>query len=325
MHSRSQGVAMHAHHHHDHDHGHAHHPHGDGLLWGVGLTLAFALLEGAAGWWAQSLALLGDAGHMAADATALGLAALAARIARRPPSHRHSYGLGRAEVVAALLNSLLMVAVVTLIALAACERLRTPVAVQGGTVMVIALAGLGVNILVAWVLSRGERTLNTRAALLHVMGDALASVAALAAGTVSYFSGWMPIDPLLSLLICALILFSGLRLLREALHVIMEGVPPYLELREVGRAMAAVTGVNSVHDLHIWTLSCVSCNTSRGQSKHIYDRATASSPSHTSSQQSRDAAAVSTASDGSSVIPGLIIEITKMQGLGNDFVVLDAK
>src|SRR3569623_351114 len=222
MHSRSQGVAMHAHHHHDHVHGDAHQPHGDWLLWGVGLTLAFALLEGAAGWWAQALALLGDAGLMVSDATALGLAALAARIARRPPSHRHSYGLGRAEVVAAPPPSLHMEAVVTL----------------------IALAGLGVNILVAWVLSRGERTRNTRAALLHVMGDALASVAALAAGTVIYFTGWMPIDPLLSLLICALILFSGLRLLREALHVIMEGVPPYLELREVGRAMAAVTGVD---------------------------------------------------------------------------------
>src|SRR3569623_2976897 len=85
MHSRSQGVAMHAHHHHDHDHGHAHNPHGDGLLWGVGLTLTFALLEGAAGWWAQSQALLGDAGHIVSDAAALGLAALAARIARRPP------------------------------------------------------------------------------------------------------------------------------------------------------------------------------------------------------------------------------------------------
>src|SRR3569623_3540837 len=169
MHSRSQGVAMHAHHHHDHDHGHAHHPHGDGLLWGVGLTLAFALLEGAAGWWAQSLELLGDAGHMVSDATALGLAALAARLARRPPSHRPSYGLGRAEVVAALLNSLHRVAVVPLLALAAFARLRTPVAVQGGTVMVLALAGLGVNILVAWVLSRGARTLTTRAALLHMM------------------------------------------------------------------------------------------------------------------------------------------------------------
>src|SRR3569832_2471320 len=241
MHSRSQGVAMHAHHHHDHDHGHAHHPHGDGLLWGVGLTLAFALLEGAAGWWAQSLALMGDAGHMVSDATALAMAALAARIARRPPSHRHSYGLGRAEVVAAQLNSLLMVAEVTRIALAAIERLRTPVAVQGGAVMVIALAGLGVNILVAWVLSRGERTLNTRAALLHVMGDALASVAALAAGTVIYFTGWMPIDPLLSLLICALILFSGLRLLRGARRGGGGGGPPGRGRRGGGRAGAAGT------------------------------------------------------------------------------------
>lgn len=248
---------MHDHHHHHHHHrnGH-HHGHGsDGLLWALGLTLGFALLEGIGGWWVQSLALLGDAGHMVSDATALGLAALAARIARRPPSTRHSYGLGRAEVVAALVNSLFMVAVVTLIGFAAIERLQQPVAVHGGAVIAIALAGLAVNVLVAWVLSRGERTLNTRAALLHVLGDALASVAALTAGAVIYFTGWTPIDPLLSLLICALILVSVIRLLREVLHVIMEGVPPYLELRDVGRAMAGVTGVGSVHDLHIWTLS----------------------------------------------------------------------
>lgn len=225
------------------------------MLWAVGLTLSFALIEGISGWWAQSLALVGDAGHMVSDATALAMAALAARIARRPPSARHSYGLGRAEVVAALANSLFMVAVVTMIAVAAIDRLNRPVPVQGGVVIAIALAGLGVNILVAWILSRGERTLNTRAALLHVLGDALASVAALIAGVVIYFTGWMPIDPLLSLFISALILFSGLRLLREALHVIMEGVPPYLELREVGRAMAGIEGVTSVHDLHIWTLS----------------------------------------------------------------------
>ena len=249
---------MHDHHHHhrhDHGHGHAHHRHGDGLLWGVGLTLGFALLEGAGGWWAQSLALMGDAGHMVSDATALAMAAFAARIARRPPSARHSYGLGRAEVVAALVNSLFMVAVVTMIAVAAVDRLSRPVPVQGGVVLTIALAGLFVNILVAWILSRGERTLNTRAALLHVLGDALASVAALIAGAVIYFTGWTPIDPILSLFISALILLSALRLLREALHVIMEGVPPYLKLQDVGQAMAGVEGVTSVHDLHIWTLS----------------------------------------------------------------------
>lgn len=243
----------HAHHHHEH---HAHpHPGGNNLLWGVALILGFALLEALGGWWAQSLALLGDAGHMVSDATALGLAALAAHIAKRPPSLRHSYGLGRAEVVAALINGVFMVAVVALIIGAAINRLRQPVPVAGGAVMAIAFVGLLVNLVVAWVLSRGERTLNSRAALLHVLGDTLASVAALISGVVIYYTGWLPVDPLLSLFICVLILYSAARLLREVLHIIMEGVPSYLNLREVGQAMAAVEGVSSVHDLHIWTLS----------------------------------------------------------------------
>lgn len=243
----------HAHHHHEH---HAHvHPGGNNLLWGVALILGFALLEALGGWWAQSLALLGDAGHMVSDATALGLAALAAHIAKRPPSLRHSYGLGRAEVVAALINGVFMVAVVALIIGAAINRLRQPVPVAGGAVMAIAFVGLLVNLVVAWMLSRGERTLNSRAALLHVLGDTLASVAALISGVVIYYTGWLPVDPLLSLFICVLILYSAARLLREVLHIIMEGVPSYLNLREVGQAMAAVEGVSSVHDLHIWTLS----------------------------------------------------------------------
>jgi len=192
---------------------------------------------------------------MISDATALGFAALAAWVAKQPPSTRHSYGLGRAEVVAAVVNSLLMVAVVVAIAIAAILRLQKPTPVAGETVMVVAFIGLLINVCVAWILGRGEHTLNTRAALLHVMGDVLGSVAALTAGAVVYFTGWTPIDPILSLLICALILYSALRLLREALHVIMEGVPLNLDLSEVGQAMAAVQGVNSVHDLHIWTLS----------------------------------------------------------------------
>lgn len=243
----------HAHHHHEH-HAHAH-PGGNNLLWGVALILGFALLEALGGWWAQSLALLGDAGHMVSDATALGLAALAAHIAKRPPSLRHSYGLGRAEVVAALINGVFMMAVVALIIGAAINRLQQPVPVAGGAVMAIAFVGLLVNLVVAWMLSRGERTLNSRAALLHVLGDTLASVAALISGVVIYYTGWLPVDPLLSLFICILILYSAARLLREVLHIIMEGVPSYLNLREVGQAMAAVEGVSSVHDLHIWTLS----------------------------------------------------------------------
>ena len=243
----------------DHHHHSDHHHHAPtdrrSLTWGFALTMGYAVVEGIGGWWSGSLALFGDAGHMVSDATALGFAALAAWVARQPPSTRHSYGLGRAEVIAAIVNSLLMVAVVVAIAIAAVNRLRTPTPVAGVTVMGVAFIGLLVNIGVAWILSRGEHTLNTRAALIHVMGDLLGSLAALTAGAVVYFTGWTPIDPILSLFICALILYSALRLLREALHVIMEGVPLDLDLREVGLAMAAVPGVDSIHDLHIWTLS----------------------------------------------------------------------
>ena len=228
----------------------------DKTLWtGVVLILGFALVEAVSGWWAGSLALLGDAGHMLTDATALALAALAVRVGRQPPSHRHSFGLVRAEVVAALVNGLLMLIVVASIVFHAFGRLLDPQPVAGGTVIIVAALGLGINIVVAMVLHRGEKTLNTRAAMLHVLGDLLGSIAALLAGVVIHFTGWMPIDPLLSLLICGLILYSSLHLLRDVLHVIMEGVPPYLDLAEIGTAIGDITGILSVHDLHIWTLA----------------------------------------------------------------------
>ncbi len=235
-----------------HDHGRRT---GRRLLWSLGITVGFAVVEALGGWWADSLALLSDAGHMVSDATALGLAAFAAWVAQQPPSARHSYGLVRAEAVAALANGLFMLVVVGSIAYHAIERLRQPHEVDGGIVIVIATLGLVVNLVVVRILHSGEQNLNTRAALLHVLGDLLGSVAALLAGIVVTLTGWNPIDPLLSLLICALILASSMRLLRDVLHVLMEGVPPYIDLPEVGRAMAAVPGVRSIHDLHIWTLS----------------------------------------------------------------------
>lgn len=242
---------MSAHRHSEHHH---HRPRpGNTLLLALFLTLTFAGVEALAGWWSGSLALLGDAGHMVTDSTALGLAALAAWIARRPPSTRHSYGLGRIEVLAALINGLFMLAIVAAIVVSAIERLQSAREVAGGMVMGVAAVGLGLNILVVLILSRGEQTINTRGALLHVFGDLLGSIAALLSGAVIHFTGWLPIDPLASLLICGLILFSSLRLLREALHVLMEGVPLHVDLPEVGHAMAGVEGVDSVHDLHIWT------------------------------------------------------------------------
>ena len=241
----------------DYEH-HVHrHPHGDGrVLWlATGLTLGFAGVEAAVGWWAASLALVADAGHMVNDAGALALAAAAAWFAKRPASRLHSYGFGRAEFIAALVNSLALLALVAWLAVSAVQRLQDPRAVAGEAVSVTAALGLLINILVAWLLSRGAKNLNTRAALLHVAGDLLGSIAALIAGVVITFTGWTPIDPLLSLVIGALIVTSSLRLLREALHGLMEGVPPHLSLEEIGRAMAAVPGVVSVHDLHVWSVA----------------------------------------------------------------------
>jgi len=233
--------------------GHAgEHAHLTGALW---LTLSFAGVEAVAGWWSGSLALISDAGHMLTDSTALGLAALAAWLAKRPPSPRHTYGLVRAEILAALVNAFIMLALIAFIVGEAIDRLGTPRTIDGGVVTLVAGIGLLINVAVAWRLSRGQRDLNTRAALLHVMGDLLGSVAAISAGLVIAFTGWTPIDPLLSLLVAGLILVSAWRLLGEALHVLLEAVPAHLDIEVVSRAMAAVPGVTAVHDLHIWTLS----------------------------------------------------------------------
>jgi len=249
-------AAEHHHSHRGHSHsGHHHQGSGNTLLWALALTLGFALVEAIGGVISGSLALLSDAGHMLTDAMALGLAVFAAWLTKQPRSARHSYGLVRAEVVAALINGLFMLAIVFTIAYHAVERLWQPQPVAGGMVMIIAAIGLVINIVVAMILHRGEQTLNTRAAYLHVLGDLLGSVAALVAGAVIYFTGWTPIDPLLSLLICALILYSCVRLLREGLHVIMEGVPLNLDFIEVESAMVESERVDSIHDLHVWTLS----------------------------------------------------------------------
>ncbi len=212
------------------------------------------MVELLAGWRAGSLALLADAGHMVTDGAALGLSALAAWLASLPPSRRHSYGLGKAELLAALVNALAMLAVVFGIGAEAWQRLQSPASIDGALVGIVAMLGLLVNLVVAWMLSRGEQSLNVRGALLHVMGDVLGSVAAIVAGAVIYFTGWTPIDPLLSLLIGGLILASSVRLLKEALHGVLDGVPPHIDLDELGRELAGIPGVKEIHDLHVWPI-----------------------------------------------------------------------
>lgn len=239
---------------HAHEHGHHHSAAGKALGIALILTLGFSVVELIAGWRAGSLALMADAGHMVTDGAALGLSAFAAWLASLPPSRRHTYGLGKAELLAALINALSMLVVVFFIGWEAWQRLQSPGLIDGATVGVVALIGLVINLAVAWILSRGEQNLNVRAALLHVMGDALGSVAAIVAGGVIYFTGWTPIDPLLSLLIGGLILSSSVRLLKEALHGTLDGVPAHIDLDDLGRRLAGVPGVREVHDLHVWPI-----------------------------------------------------------------------
>ncbi|MGF1547843.1 MAG: cation diffusion facilitator family transporter [Thiotrichales bacterium] len=240
--------------HHAHPHSHPHSGTGRILLWATLLTLGYAAVEASVGVWAGSLALIADAGHMLNDAAALALAAGAAWLARRPASAQLSFGFGRAEFIAALLNSTALLVLVIWLVTSAIGRLQSPQPVVGEAVFVTAALGLALNGLVAWLLLRGERNLNTRAALLHVLGDLLGSVAALIAGLVITLTGWTPIDPLLSLAIGLLILVSSVRLLRETLHGLMEGVPPGIDAQAVGSALAGIAGVGSVHDLHIWSV-----------------------------------------------------------------------
>lgn len=228
---------------------------GRAMAWALGLTAAFALVEAVGGWWSGSLALLSDAGHMLTDASALGLALFAQRIARRPPSERNSFGYARAEVLGALANAVFMLLVVGWIVFEAVQRLLHPAPVAGGAVMVIAAGGLAVNLFVARLLHHHDDNMNTRAAYLHVLGDILGSVAALLAGAIIWWTGWLAADPLLSCAVSALILGSTWRLLKQSVNVLMEGVPPHLSFPDIGRVLAGIPGVSNVHDLHVWHMS----------------------------------------------------------------------
>jgi cobalt-zinc-cadmium efflux system protein len=219
------------------------------------LTLGFAAVEAIAGFWSNSLALISDAGHMLTDSSALGLALLAQHIARRPPSPRHSFGFGRAEALAAFINALAMLALVGWISYQAVQRLALPQAVAGEAVFVVALIGMAVNLIAAWLLSHDKDSVNARAALVHVLGDLLGSVAALVAGVVIYFTGWFAIDPLLSVAVSLLILKSTLAVLKESYHFLMEGVPRNIDYLQVGADLTAIDGVRSVHDLHVWEMT----------------------------------------------------------------------
>jgi cobalt-zinc-cadmium efflux system protein len=230
------------------------------------VTLTYAAVEAVGGWFANSLALIGDAGHMLTDSAALAVGAFVAWLANKKASTKLSFGFQRAEVLGALFNVFFMYVIVAVIVASSIHRFQEPQPVDFSTVMLIGTIGLIINVFVAWLLSRGEQTLNTRGALLHVMGDLLGSVAAIGAGVVIWLTGWMPIDPILSLLICVLILISSTRLLLESIHVVMEGVPADIDQQDVERALlAADEDIVDIHHVHIWTVS----SKTRALSAHV--------------------------------------------------------
>lgn len=254
-HLHSEGNDFAGHEHGDSAYTHQSRPHGARpLAIAVALTLGYALIELLGGLWSGSLALLADAGHMATDSAALLFALAANIIARRPVSDRYSFGLARVEVIAAFVNSLAMMAVVAWIFYEAINRLTTPVPVKGLGVFAIATIGLLINIAVAWSLSRDRENINTRAALVHVMGDLLGSVAAILAGIIIYFGGPLMVDPLLSMFVAALILRSAFGVLRETTFVLLDSVPHGVDYKKVGLSLAQVPGIVSVHDLHVWAM-----------------------------------------------------------------------
>ena len=224
----------------------------------LAITTVFLVVEVVGGLLTNSLALLADAGHMATDAGALALSLFAVWLARRPATPERSFGFYRAEILAALVNAATLVVVSIYIFWEAFQRLGNPPEVDSGPMLVVAAAGLAANAASAWVLMRGgghEHNLNTRGAFLHVVGDMLGSVGAIAAALVMLATGWYLADPLLSAGIGVLILWGAWRLLRESVDVLLEATPRGIDSQQVRASMAAVPGVAGVHDLHIWTVT----------------------------------------------------------------------
>ncbi|MGH9824554.1 MAG: cation diffusion facilitator family transporter [Blastocatellia bacterium] len=245
-----------------HSHGHGHsHDHARGgdsrrLLAVLGLTFAYMLAEAIGGFFANSLALLSDAGHMLTDVVALLLAMMALVFAGRPATYQKTYGYYRLEILAALANGIALALISVGIFYEALQRLRVPEHVHGLEVALIATGGLIVNGISAWVLkSSAKSNMNMRGVFLHVAADALGSIGAMAAGALIWFKGVLVADPLISVAICVLIVYGSWQLIKDAVNVLLEGTPSHIDIQSVIDAMQRVEDVREVHDLHVWTIS----------------------------------------------------------------------
>jgi len=244
----------------------------------LGLTVGVLVIELAGGLVSHSLALLSDAGHVMTDVFALGLAWFAVEQAKRPADRKRSYGYLRVGILAPFINGLVLTAIVAAIAVEAVRRLLAPESVQGWLVIATALGAIAINAFVLLTLRGAGHSLNLRAAVLHVTGDVAASAGVVVAGAVILLTGWLYIDPLLSLAIAALIAFGAFRIIRETANLLMEGTPREIDLAEVTRQITRTPRVTGVHDLHVWSLSsnetALSCHVvvgdiSLGDAEHV--------------------------------------------------------
>lgn len=226
------------------------------MLIAVVMTASFMVIEAVAAWWTGSLALLADAAHMLADSAALLLALVADRLAGRPADTHRSYGYGRIKVLASFVNSLALAAVAIWIAIEALMRLSVSPEIKAAPMLVVAVLGLLVNLAAFAVLHGGSHDINVRGAAIHVMGDLLASIAAIVAAMVILIWGWMPIDALLSLAVAGLILRSAFRLGRETGHILLEGTPAVVDVAALTADLTtSLASVENVHHVHVWQLS----------------------------------------------------------------------
>jgi cobalt-zinc-cadmium efflux system protein len=222
----------------------------------LGLVVLYMGVEVVGGLVSGSLALLADAGHMLSDAGALALTLFAMHVARRPPTARRTFGSYRAEILAALVNGATLVAIAVFIVVEACERIREPPAVAGPLMFAVACGGLVVNGGGLWIMRGGRGgNLNVRGAWLHVLTDALGSLQAIVAGGLIWAFGWAWMDPLASVLIAVLVIYSAWSLIARSVAVLMESTPGHVDLDEVRAGLASIPGVTGVHDLHVWTIS----------------------------------------------------------------------
>ena len=253
--SRARGAA--ADHHHDHRHAKGHAAAGSsGLGFAFWLIGAFTVVEAVGGYFSHSLALLADAGHMFVDTLALALAYWAQRLASRPPSEARTFGHTRMQVLAAFVNSLLLLGIVVAIVVEALQRLVTPHPIHAPLALGVALAGIAVNVLAAWLLHGDEHNLNVRAAYLHVLSDLAGSGAAALAAAIVMTTGWLPADAWLSLVVTALIARGAWQLLRHSAHVLQEGAPHGFDAGGLARRLVAtVPAVLDVHHVHAWSLT----------------------------------------------------------------------